>query len=129
MPCKDCPNNAYICETGRDLKQRIYEHKRDIRVGNTSSAVFCHVRDFDHVVDFNNCQLVFKSNNYIKRRIVESSLISSTPNFNMSVGQYSFNSIICNQIIKQVKYRRVNPQVTHPRTLRGRGNSGAGNVT
>ena len=102
IPCKDC-DNVYVGETGRNLDKRMYEHKRDIRVGNESSGVFCHVRDYNHSIDFQGSKLVFKSKNYIKRRIVESSLITSIPNFNLSEGQYSFNSVIRKQINKIVK--------------------------
>ena len=40
IPCKVCPNTAYVGETGRDLEKRKYEHRRDIRVGNDKSAIF-----------------------------------------------------------------------------------------
>ena len=94
IPCKDC-ENVYVGETGRNLDKRMYEHKRDIRVGNESSGVFCHVRDSNHSIDFQGSKFIFKSKNYVKRRIVESSLITSIPNFNLSEGQYSFNRVIC----------------------------------
>ena len=112
IPCKDC-ENVYVGETGRNLDKRMYEHKRDIRVGNESSGVFCHVRDFNHSIDFQGSKLVFKSKNYVKRRIVESSLITSIPNFNLSEGQYSFNGVICKQINKIVKLPSPHQVVNH----------------
>lgn len=48
LPCKDCPNNMYVGQTGRDLSKRIKEHKRDNRAGDESSTVFSHERDFDN---------------------------------------------------------------------------------
>ena len=75
-------------------KKRKYEHRRDIRVGNEKSALFCHVRDQQHVFDFDQAKIVFRSNDYLKRRIVESALISSTPNVNLSQGHFAFNKVI-----------------------------------
>ena len=94
MPCKTCPQKAYVGETGRNLEKRKYEHRRDIRVGNEKSALFCHVRDQQHVFDFDQAKIVFRSNDYLKRRIVESALISSTPNVNLSQGHFAFNKVI-----------------------------------
>lgn len=84
--------------------------------------MFCHVRDFNHVLNFDECDIVFKSDNYIKRRIVESSLISSLPNFNLSDGQYSFNKIICNRIMKCIKMPRGNVQTDATSENRSRDN-------
>ena len=94
IPCKVCPNTAYVGETGRDLEKRKYEHRRDIRVGNDKSAIFCHVRDFQHSLDFDQATIVFSSDDYIKRRVVESALISTTQNMNMSQGHFAFNKVI-----------------------------------
>ena len=89
-----CPDTAYVGETGRNLEKRIYEHRRDIRVGNDKSAVFCHVRDYGHSLDFDKARIIFSSDDYIKRRVVESALISTTQNVNLSQGQFAFNKVI-----------------------------------
>jgi hypothetical protein len=89
-----CPETTYVGETGRDLEKRKYEHRRDIRVGNEKSAIFCHVRDHEHSVDFEKARIVFSSDDYIKRRVVESALISTTQNMNLSQGHFAFNKVI-----------------------------------
>ena len=104
IPCKTCPDAAYFGETGRNLEKRKYEHRRDIRVGNEKSALFCHVRDQQHFFDFDQAKIVFNSNDYLKRRIVESALISSTPNINLSQGHFAFNKVIAG--IVKAKYCR-----------------------
>ena len=98
IPCKDCPNTAYVGETGRSLEKRKYEHRRDIRVGNEKSAIFCHVRDTQHSIDFDQAKIVFSSDDYIKRRMVESALISTTKNINLSQGHFAFNNVIAGVI-------------------------------
>ena len=78
------------------------------------SGVFGHIERLNHSIDFQGSKLVFKSNNYIKRRIVESSLIEPIPNFNLSEGQYSFNSLICKQVNKIVKLPSQHPSDRPP---------------
>ena len=89
-----CPKTFYIGETGRNLEKRKYEHRRDIRVGNDMSALLCHVRDHQHPIDFDQARIFFRSDDYVKRRIVESALISTTENMNLSQGQFAFNKVI-----------------------------------
>ena len=55
---------------------------------------FCHVRDNQHSLDFDQAKIVFSSDDYIKRRVVESALISTTQNMNMSQGHFAFNKVI-----------------------------------
>ena len=76
------------------MEKRKYEHRRDIRVGNDKSAIFCHVRDYQHEIDFDRAKIVFSSDDYLKRRVVESSLISTTKNMNLSQGHFVFNKVI-----------------------------------
>lgn len=57
-----------------------------------------HVNGYNHVFYFINCHLVFKFNDYVKRKIVESSLISPIPGCNSSAGQFSFNKINYNKV-------------------------------
>ena len=107
IPCKVCPKTAYVGETGRNLEKRKYEHRRDIRVGNEMSALFCHVRDHQHQIDFDRARIMFRSEDYVKRRIVESALISTTENMNLSQGHFAFNKVIAG-IIK-TKYCKEGP--------------------
>ena len=47
-----------------------------------------------HAIDFENKKLVFPSENYIERRIVESCLIDTKDNFNISAGHFKLNKIL-----------------------------------
>ena len=45
-------------------------------------------------MDFDRAKNCFHSDDYIKRRVVESALISTTRNINISQGHFAFNKII-----------------------------------
>ena len=108
MKCGDCPN-FYVGETGREFKTRLREHKDNVRLGRESSALFTHVRDSNHAIDWGGAGLVYKSRDTNKRLVVESALIKTLPNFNNLGGVSSIDkassSIIldCNkEILKGV---------------------------
>lgn len=71
IKCTGC-KKVYIGETGRRLKNRIYEHKRDCRIGNLNTGLSQHSWKFDHVFDFDNIKILARENNTFKRRILES---------------------------------------------------------
>lgn len=52
--CKDC-NAAYIGQTGRQLKTRINEHKK-----NLTSNVYQHRLNLGHNIDYENAKLLHK---------------------------------------------------------------------
>ena len=94
IPCKE-PNckKSYFGETGRNIKIRSKEHKNDIRKGNDQNALFSHMNSTNHAIDFNNQKLLFKSENYVERRIVESCYIDSRNNFNLPDGHFKLSKI------------------------------------
>ena len=71
IDCNDC-NSSYIGETGRQLKQRVSEHKDDIVKKIHTSNVYHHVRDTSHSFDFNNVKILDKCNNVTSRKYIES---------------------------------------------------------
>ena len=101
IPCMNC-NEVYWGETGRSCAVRCKEHKRDVKNCNTSNALFNHKIQNDHMIDWDGTQLVFKSNSYFKRRIVESSLISSFPCFNLSEGHFKLNDVCRKAVIRSL---------------------------
>ena len=56
VPCNDC-NKIYIGQTGKSLQARIKQHKYNIRGAQESDAVFLHVRDSSHSINFNNAAI------------------------------------------------------------------------
>ena len=87
IPCNNC-DLVYVGQTGRNLSKRIIEHKRSIRYGQESSAIFQHVKDAGHVMNWNDSSLLYKSNCNVTRKIFESFCISSLPNINLSGGHW-----------------------------------------
>ena len=91
--CKDC-NSVYIGETGRDLATRIKEHKYAIRTANDNNAIFRHVRDQSHRVDWDNSALIYKCNDYKKRKIIESFCIKKYNNYNLCEGTFQLDPLM-----------------------------------
>ena len=101
ISCKDC-NKAYWGKTGRSCEVRLKEHMRDVRNCNFSNALFNHKIECNQRLDWDGAQMVFKSNSYFKRRIVESTLIATYPCFYLSDGHFKFNKDFKTQIIKSL---------------------------
>ena len=101
--CNDCPQK-YFGETGRDLNTRINEHKRDVRNCNSNNAIYLHIQNYQHLINWNESRLVYKSSDFIKRRLVESSLINNFPNMNISLGSFRLNTVMDDIILKNIKY-------------------------
>ena len=99
IPCKGC-NKVYFGETGRSFETRLNEHKRDVKNCNVNNAAFLHKINFNHNINWDEAKLLFKSNNYFTRRVVESSLINMYPNFNVSKGSFRFDKVFQNAILR-----------------------------
>ena len=114
IPCKDC-NKVYIGQTGRNLNTRIVEHKRSVRYGQENSALFQHVQNVGHAIDWNNSSMLYKSKCNFGRKIVESCFIDSLPNLNISGGQWTLDPVV-GRVIKKIihipPYGRGEGQVT-----------------
>ena len=70
---------------------------------NSSNAAFLHKIRIDHAINWNDAKILFRSNDYLKRRLVGSSLIGGFPNFNISEGHFKFNNILQTAILKAVR--------------------------
>ena len=69
---------------------------------NLSNALFNHKTDLDHQIDWDGAKIVFKSNSYFKRRIVESTLIAAYPCFSLSDGHLKLNKAFKTQIVNSL---------------------------
>ena len=47
IPCANCPL-VYVGQTGKSLEARVKQHKYSIRSGQENSALFQHLRGFNH---------------------------------------------------------------------------------
>ena len=71
---------------------RVAEHKANVRYARENSALFVHVRDSEHRINWNDAKLVFNSHNKQKRLVIESALIKHLPNFNLMPGVCSVDT-------------------------------------
>ena len=66
IPCASCPR-SYIGETKRSFNTRRKEHIRNTKQCAKGSNVAKHAWTFNHTIDFNNAEIIDKSNSLIKR--------------------------------------------------------------
>lgn len=76
IPCKEC-DKVYVGQTGRYLKTRVTEHKRDmtnilnpIKRKENNTALAEHTLETLHPFDFNNVKILSKQNN-LKKRLMD----------------------------------------------------------
>ena len=93
IPCNDC-SLVYIGETGRNLETRIKEHKYAIKSCNFNNAIFNHVYKEDHRINWNDSNLMYKSNDFKKRKIIEATCIQKYDNFNLNDGTYKLDPLM-----------------------------------
>ena len=72
VPCQNCAL-VYIEQTKRDLKSRIKEHQRDIKVRRSEKSALCqHSMENDHLIDWSKVKILKVGHNYSKRLFTES---------------------------------------------------------
>ena len=99
VPCLGC-EQVYIGETGRSVDQRLREHKYAARRGDNNNALFMHMSTNDHLIDWQNTEMLYKTSNLHKRKIVEAALIQSVPNYNLNEGNYKFDRLLSTYVIQ-----------------------------
>ena len=105
VPCKMC-NKAYIGQTGKTLDTRLKQHRYCVRSGQETNALFIHLRDTGHPIDWTNATNVLQNSSVIERNIIESSLIKKSwqSNLNLSDGLYRLDPIIIKEITDKYKF-------------------------
>ena len=67
-------------QTSRSLKTRSKEHDADCRHKRNKSAIFNHVKDNDHAIDFNNIKILDNARKLEKRLLPEMLFITAQKN-------------------------------------------------
>ena len=75
IPC-EC-TKVYVGETGRTMKQRISEHKRAVKNGDTNNGLAVHVAGTGHSIKWDEAEIVCRDNQWTKRKIKESLAIKA----------------------------------------------------
>ena len=104
IPCKEC-SSIYTGESSRALDVRIKEHKRSIRRGESTNALFNHIHTKNHTPDFKNARMIKYIHDQRKRRIIEASVIQATKSMKQRPGFYMLSPQITNQIREENKIK------------------------
>ena len=66
MNCSDC-HTSYIGKTGRNLTNRLTEHKLATRKGDVNNHIAEHHRLMNHTIDWDSAQCLTFSTNYFQQ--------------------------------------------------------------
>lgn len=78
--CNDCIDKVYIGVTGQMLKQRLTQHRSDVRIKKRSCALAEHALNSNHIFDFDNARILTQHHSYEKLLILEKLHIMSAIN-------------------------------------------------
>ena len=97
VPCGGC-SKAYLGETYRGFKKRAQEHRRDIRNHTLTSSFVIHIDQCDHLPDWDRSVTLWNGGGRRRRKLIESAVIETLPNFNSKRGDYALSTILANLI-------------------------------
>ena len=88
IPCRDC-SKCYVGQTGRYLKQRLSEHRRDQQKLNVinPTALVDRSRQLNHQFDFENTK-VLKTERYLSKRLLHEMIfikVNDTVNYRRDI--------------------------------------------
>ena len=86
----------YIGQTGKSYLEREKQHKYNIRTGNESSALFRHQQTYNHNINWDKGEIIFKSNKQTERLIIEACIIRKCKTMNLNDGLYKLDNFIIN---------------------------------
>lgn len=96
LPCLNC-QGCYIGQTSQWLRQRIYQHNSDCRVGKKSCALAQHFLSTGHKADYTNVKVLEQVPSYRNRLFLEMCHINNNSNaINYKSDTNQLNSIYCN---------------------------------
>ena len=101
VPCLEC-SEKYYGETIKSLNTRISQHKYDVSRFKRCNAMYRHMLEKNHSIDWKNASYVFNNKNKEVLQMVESALISKMPNFNLASGFYSLPDNITQDILSEL---------------------------
>ena len=100
LPCGSC-DKVYIGES-IDFERRKREHRDAIRRGDINSAVFKHMTQENHPIDFQNIDKLVTMPDTHRRRLTEAILIQNSKNFNVHQSNYKLDMFLNNIVKKNV---------------------------
>ena len=82
IPCV-C-SRFYIGQTGKELGKRVDQHKSYVNNNMPNSALNIHHSICNNPIQWNRSSILYKSNNYIERNILESACIEFSKEVNIN---------------------------------------------
>ena len=98
IPCSSC-DRVYFGETGRDISTRIGEHSAAVRRMDPRNACYKHMSQTSHNIDWDNTSLIFQSEDWYQRLVVESACIVTKNNFNISRSTLAIDNLSAQLIL------------------------------
>ena len=90
IPCGGC-QKSYVGETGRGLKTRLAEHKRDVREHRVSNAMVLHMEKSDHLPRWEGASILQECGGKQLRRATEAAYICLMDTTNTRAGFYTLS--------------------------------------
>jgi hypothetical protein len=67
IKCKDC-EMMYIGETKKKMEERLKQHKDDVRLKRNTNAIFKHIEDTGHTVDWDTAEIIEQESRKVVRK-------------------------------------------------------------
>jgi hypothetical protein len=67
VKCKDC-EKVYVGETKKTLDERLKQHKDDVRLMRENNAIFRHVFEFSHMIDWEGATILEQEERRLVRK-------------------------------------------------------------
>lgn len=98
IPCSGC-NLAYYGETKKTLKDRMNQHRADVRHHRTSNSLVVHIEKCGKLPDWTNSTILASDLKRSERRAIESAYIQTSKNMNCREGSVKLAEM-ASQIIR-----------------------------
>ena len=85
IPACEC-GQEYIGETSKSIHERITEHRRSVRRGDTYNSIAVHVQTTDHIIKWEDAEVIQREQHKTRRKIKEAMYVQTSRCINMDQG-------------------------------------------
>ena len=91
IPCSGGCGKSYVGETGRGLKIRLNEHKRDVKNHNEANAMVIHIKHCQNLPDWTSAHVIEDGMTKSIRKAMEAAHISLENTLNLKPGFFTWS--------------------------------------
>ena len=91
-------------ESGRSIYHRQVAHKRAIRNGDMNNALFVHMLENNHIIDWDGLDMIYNENSIKRRKVIEWDLINFVSTMNLSDGCYKLDNVITRHVLRAANF-------------------------